>query len=173
MVFDVQNDNDNDDGSRRRKKRCPFGYCSPYPVEYVGGPFSDYGESEDSLSPYRKKRLGGLEKLDAMDKKLQIIENLILSDTARYYTAPPNNPLTRHRLAERLATAYNLAKMRKAIANLKHSASDDLNLEGDDNYLQGDDDDSQTDMDKKKKKRVAVKKEKVEFNFPNKEYLIK
>lgn len=67
----------------------------------------------------------------------------------------------KNRVAERLATAYSLEKMRKAIGRLKQSMALERNLER--NLMEGalleSDDD-----DKKKAKRVAVKKEKAEFD---------
>lgn len=65
----------------------------------------------------------------------------------------------RNRVAERLATAYNLEKMRKAIARLKQSMAFDNDLER--NLLQ--EAQSESDDDKRKAKRVAIKKEKAEF----------
>lgn len=62
-------------------------------------------------------------------------------------------------MAERLATAYNLEKMRKAIARLKQSMAFDNDLER--NLLQ--EAQSESDDDKRKAKRVAIKKEKAEF----------
>lgn len=70
----------------------------------------------------------------------------------------------RSELADRLATAYSLDKMRKAIARLKQSMAVQRALEK--NLLEspvssvGEEEND----DKKKAKRVAVKKEKVEFD---------
>lgn len=68
----------------------------------------------------------------------------------------------RNRVAERLATAYSLEKMRKAIARLKQSMALEKNLER--NLLNGAPLDLDDDDEKKKAKRVAVKKEKAEFD---------
>lgn len=67
----------------------------------------------------------------------------------------------RNRVAERLATAYSLEKMRKAIARLKESMELEKDLER--NLLQGLEFDEE-DEKKKKAKRVAIKKEKAEFD---------
>lgn len=73
--------------------------------------------------------------------------------------------MLRNRVADRLTTAYSLEKMRKAIGRLQESIKLEKNLER--NLLHGarlesDDDDAE---DKKKKaKRVAIKKEKAEFD---------
>jgi hypothetical protein len=124
-----------------------------------------------------------------MDKKLKTIENVIIEDTAKFWDnhegksinsnqverqlnelnlnhsgslSPSEARALRNRVADRLATAYSLEKMRKAIATLKESMELEKNLEK--NLLHplavvNDDDDK-----KKKAKRVAVKKEKAEFD---------
>lgn len=72
----------------------------------------------------------------------------------------------RNQLADRLATAYSLEKMRKAIERLKQSMAFQKGLEQNlieainDNGNRDDDEDD----DKKKAKRVAIKKEKAEFD---------
>jgi len=73
------------------------------------------------------------------------------------------------RVADRLATAYSLEKMRRAIARLKQSIAAEKSLEM--NLLQGGgeedgDADEGIEVDKKKEKakRVAIKKEKAEFD---------
>lgn len=72
----------------------------------------------------------------------------------------------RNELADRLATAYSLDKMRKAIARLKQSMAVQRTLEK--NLLESPvssvGDAEEEDDDKKKAKRVAIKKEKVEFD---------
>lgn len=72
----------------------------------------------------------------------------------------------RNRVAERLATAYSLEKMRKAIARLKQSMALEKNLER--NLLERARLDADDEDEKKKAKRVAIKKEKAEFD--NNEY---
>lgn len=68
----------------------------------------------------------------------------------------------RSELADRLATAYSLDKMRKAISRLKQSMALQRTLER--NLLESSAIGVGEDDDKKKAKRVAVKKEKVEFD---------
>lgn len=68
----------------------------------------------------------------------------------------------RNRVAERLATAYSLEKMRKAIGRLKQSMALEKNLER--NLLEGAQLEFDDEDEKKKAKRVAVKKEKAEFD---------
>lgn len=128
-----------------------------------------------------------------MDHKLKSIENLIIADTAKYYEnhdgelgerssmfrlliespiktkgslSPSEARVLRNRVAERLTTAYSLEKMRKAIARLKESMALEKNLER--NLLHGarleSEDDDDEERKKRKAKRVAVKKEKAEFD---------
>lgn len=73
----------------------------------------------------------------------------------------------KNRIAERVATAYSLEKMRKAIAHLKQSMEIEKNLER--NLLGGsgmlvEDEEDKKKKKKKKAKRVAIKKEKAEFD---------
>jgi hypothetical protein len=70
------------------------------------------------------------------------------------------------KLADRLATVYSLEKMRRAIARLKQSIAFQNNMENNllEMQVNGPDGD-----EKKKAKRVAVKKEKAEFD--NNEYI--
>ena len=68
-------------------------------------------------------------------------------------------------LADRLATAYSLEKMRKAIGKLKASMEFQKGLE---ENLLGKDDEDDEEAKKRKAKRVAIKKEKAEFD--NNEY---
>lgn len=130
-----------------------------------------------------------------MDEKLHAMKNLIIEDTARYFNQHGDGNLLdamkkivnkinmmvcawivenlnpsevknmRNELADRLATAYSLDKMRKAIARLKSSMALQRTLEKNlletPSAISEDDDD---DDDKKKAKRVAVKKEKVQFD---------
>jgi hypothetical protein len=74
----------------------------------------------------------------------------------------------RNELADRLAAAYSLDKMRRSIVRLKQSMAFQKSLDknilgaqvkGVDEFNDFDDED-----DKKKAKRVAIKKEKVEFD---------
>lgn len=71
----------------------------------------------------------------------------------------------RNEINDRLAAAYSLDKMRRAIARLKQSLafqkSLDKNLLGDQVRSEGE---FNEDDDKNKAKRVAIKKEKVEFD---------
>jgi hypothetical protein len=69
--------------------------------------------------------------------------------------SPSEERLVKNRLAQRMATAYSLEKLRKAVEKLRESTA--LG----NNFLE----DIYSDEQKKRKsKRVAVKKEKVEFD---------
>lgn len=76
--------------------------------------------------------------------------------------SPSEAHTLRNRVAERLVTAYSLEKMRKAIARLKQSMALEKSLER--NLLEGVQLDTDDEDEKKKAKRVAVKKEKAEFD---------
>lgn len=78
---------------------------------------------------------------------------------------PSEAKQTQKELAERLATAYSLEKMRKAIGKLKASMAFQKGLE---ENLLGKDDEDDEEAKKRKAKRVAIKKEKAEFD--NNEY---
>lgn len=127
-----------------------------------------------------------------MENKLKKIEDFVLEDTVKYFDAqegkenekftfffvihqfpishhyfflmlinsadnlsPSEERLVKNRLAQRMATAYSLEKLRKAVEKLRESTA--LG----NNFLE----DIYSDEQKKRKsKRVAVKKEKVEFD---------
>jgi hypothetical protein len=130
----------------------------------------------------RRKRLEDEEKLDEMEEKLKGIQNLILQDTLKYTGAhegtldPEQIQKIKTHVANRLSTAYNVEKMRRAIEKLKQAIDFQKEIEGrlldDDDDMNDDDDDDDMDDDKKRKrkvkrlfkaKRVAVKKEKADF----------
>ncbi|CRL03375.1 CLUMA_CG016184, isoform A [Clunio marinus] len=147
----------------KRKKKCVAGECfDGEELDEV-----DYGDDDDNL---RKRKRSREEKFDAMDKKLKTIENLIIDDSTKYFEnhdgslSPSEARVMRNRVADRLATAYSLEKMRKAIARLKQSIAMERDLiKGPHNELD-DVDDAIEEAKKKKAKRVAVKKEKAEFD---------
>lgn len=70
----------------------------------------------------------------------------------------------RYELKDRLAAAYSLDKMRKAIARLKQSIAFQKALEQNVFESQISTADDDIDDDKKKAKRISVKKEKAEFD---------
>ena len=108
---------------------------------------NDFWEQKDDWS-----------KLTLYQKAFRLI--FCLFSTIAGSISPVEARVLRNRIAERLSTAYSLEKMRKAIAKLKESMELEKNLER--NMLIGAQ--ASEDDEKKKAKRVAVKKEKVEFD---------
>lgn len=144
---------------------------SGYDEEYFDHKFDIENSDDDFYDEDEKKRKrsnGGEDRLDAMDKKLKAMRDLIIDETATYFNHHNEqlNPLEaknmRSELADRLATAYSLDKMRKAISRLKQSIALQRTLEQ--NLLEPNNMREDYEDDKKKAKRVAVKKEKVEFD---------
>lgn len=140
-------------------------------------------ESAQEGDEKRKKKQMDPEKLDSMDEKLKNIEDLIIEETVKYTGAhegvsrPEQIQQLKDHVISRLATAYSLEKMRRALDQLRdnvdterhllhneieHSRDHGKGAVGD----AGEDDegsDSDDDDDKKKKrKRVAVKKDQTE-----------
>jgi hypothetical protein len=69
-----------DTNSKRRKKSTESNDDNSDDYEE---PQYDY--ESDEVERKRKKRSGGLERLNAMERKLKTIENLIIEDTAKHY----------------------------------------------------------------------------------------
>lgn len=115
-------------------------------------------KNHDEFDAKKKKDDVNVEKIDDMDKKLKTIEDLIIDETIKYTGAhegisdPEDIRKLKDHVISRLATAYNLEKMRRALEKLRQSADDDLHLQQ--NQIETEE----------KKKRVATKKEKVEFD---------
>lgn len=112
----------------------------------------------------KKKRDIDPEKLESMDKKLQSIEDFIIDETIKYTGAHEgiNNQeeirkLKEHVLA-RLATAYSLEKMRRALDKLRQSVDAENHLLR--NVIESDSEENS--LDRNWKKRYSVKKEQVE-----------
>uniref|UniRef100_A0A1L8DTB7 Putative ubiquitin-protein ligase/hyperplastic discs protein n=1 Tax=Nyssomyia neivai TaxID=330878 RepID=A0A1L8DTB7_9DIPT len=114
----------------------------------------------------REKKQVSEEKLENMDQKLKNIEDLIIDETIKYTGAhegisdPEDIQRLKDHVISRLATAYSLEKMRKALEKLKDSVETERHL------MQNEIEPQNLDKDK----RVAVKKEKVEFD--NKDHKI-
>lgn len=100
------------------------------------------------------------EQLRTMNDKLKTIEDLIIDETVKYTGAHESltNPDDIRRLKDyvlsRLATAYSLEKMRRALEKFQESFEAEEHLQN--NNIQGVKDDNT--------KRIAIKKEKVEFD---------
>uniref|UniRef100_A0A1A9WP42 Uncharacterized protein n=1 Tax=Glossina brevipalpis TaxID=37001 RepID=A0A1A9WP42_9MUSC len=74
------------------------------------------------------------EKLENMDKKLQSIENFIIGETIKYTGAhegidnPEEVQRVKDRVLSRLATAYSLEKMRRALQKLRQTMDNENHL---------------------------------------------
>lgn len=108
-----------------------------------------------------RRRNMDLSKIDNMDHKLKTIEDLLIDETIKYTGAhegivePEDIKELKDHVVSRLATAYNLEKMRHALDKIKNNMEEEQHMEGNE---------IPDDSDEKKAKRVAVKKEKVEFD---------
>ncbi|KAH8402148.1 hypothetical protein KR009_010157, partial [Drosophila setifemur] len=95
---------------------------------------NDEDENEDSSEVDKKKRNFDAEKLESMDKKLQSIEDFIIDETIKYTGAHEGlnsrddiRRIKDHVLS-RLATAYSLEKMRRALDKLRRSVENENHL---------------------------------------------
>lgn len=101
------------------------------------------------------------EKIDKMDRKLQLMEDAVLADTVKYTGAHPDisSLADMRRIKENvmtnLATAYSLEKMRQALNTVRQSIDNENHL--------GRNQIEPFDGYDEKAKRLSVKKEKVDF----------
>ncbi|KAI8438880.1 hypothetical protein MSG28_011216 [Choristoneura fumiferana] len=100
-------------------------------------------------------------KLDNIDKKLRNMEGIIVDEALHFSTVgeeldTKEEQEMKEKLLSRLAAAYSLEKMRKALKEFKQS----LQTQKPDTTMQP----SSMPVDEAKEKRVAVKKEKVQMN---------
>lgn len=104
------------------------------------------------------------EKLQNMNQKLKNIEDLIIDETVKYtgshegVSNPEEIQKLKDHVISRLATAYSLEKMRRALDKLKQSVDNERHL----GQNEIDEEKRKTDVDKEK--RVAIKKEKVQYD---------
>uniref|UniRef100_A0AAG5D8Z0 Uncharacterized protein n=1 Tax=Anopheles atroparvus TaxID=41427 RepID=A0AAG5D8Z0_ANOAO len=146
-------------GMDRRKKdgrgeTAPAGVGGPreYPLSF----YKSYDED-------RKKKTVNPEKLESMDKKLKNIEDLILDQTVKYtgdhegFVEPDELQKMKDKVVARLATAYSIEKMRHTLEKLKESINDP-------NYRINEVEPDLLLEEKEKAKRVAIKKEKAEYD---------
>ncbi|XP_070139935.1 trichohyalin isoform X2 [Drosophila kikkawai] len=95
----------------------------------------DDDDTDDKSGEEKKKRNNlDVEKLESMDKKLQSIEDFIIDETIKYTGAHEGlnsrddiRRIKDHVLS-RLATAYSLEKMRRALDKLRRSVDSDNHL---------------------------------------------
>lgn len=125
---------------------------------------SNNAEDQDQEEGQKKKRDIDPEKLESMDKKLQSIEDFIIDETIKYTGAHEgiNNQeeirkLKEHVLA-RLATAYSLEKMRRALDKLRQSVDAENHLLR--NVIESDSEENT--LDRSWKKRYSIKKDQAE-----------
>lgn len=125
---------------------------------------SSNAEDQDLEEGQKKKRDIDPEKLESMDKKLQSIEDFIIDETIKYTGAHEgiNNQeeirkLKEHVLA-RLATAYSLEKMRRALDKLRQSVDAENHLLR--NVIESDSEENT--LDRSWKKRYSIKKDQAE-----------
>ncbi|XP_032590914.1 histone-lysine N-methyltransferase, H3 lysine-79 specific isoform X2 [Drosophila grimshawi] len=114
----------------------------------------------------KKKRDIDPEKLESMDKKLQSIEDFIIDETIKYTGAHEGiknqdeiRKLKEHVLS-RLATAYSLEKMRRALDKLRQSVDAENHLLR--NVIEPESEENSLDERWPAKKRFSVKKEQAE-----------
>ncbi|XP_017049849.1 uncharacterized protein LOC108093958 isoform X2 [Drosophila ficusphila] len=95
---------------------------------------NDDNDEDESPEEEKKKRDLDVEKLDSMDRKLQSIEDFIIDETIKYTGAHEglNSKEDIRRIKDhvlsRLATAYSLEKMRRALDKLRRSVENDNHL---------------------------------------------
>ncbi|XP_063698646.1 zinc finger CCCH domain-containing protein 13 isoform X2 [Culicoides brevitarsis] len=134
-----------------RKKKSTGSSSRDYPLSF----YKNYEED-------RRRNLD-VSKIENMDAKLKAIEDLLIDETIKYTGAhegnvePEDVKELKDHVVSRLATAYNLEKMRHALDKIKNNMEQEQHLEANEIPVDESDDD-------KKAKRVAVKKEKVEFD---------
>ncbi|XP_065369585.1 DNA ligase 1 isoform X2 [Calliphora vicina] len=93
-------------------------------------------EEDTSAEDINKKKKRKLDpaKLDNMNKKLQAIEDFIINETIKYTGAhegidnPEEIQRLKDRVLSRLATAYSLEKMRRALEKLRQSVDNENHL---------------------------------------------
>lgn len=120
----------------------------------------------DDQEQKKKKRDIDPEKLESMDKKLQSIEDFIIDETIKYTGAHEGiknqdeiRKLKEHVLS-RLATAYSLEKMRRALDKLRQSVDAENHLLR--NVIEPESEENSLDSQWPNKKRFSVKKQQAE-----------
>lgn len=132
-----------------------------------GGSNNSNNEELDELEQKKKKKRDiDPEKLESMDKKLQSIEDFIIDETIKYTGAHEGiknqeeiRKLKEHVLS-RLATAYSLEKMRRALDKLRQSVDAENHLLR--NVIEPESEENSLDSQWPIKKRYSVKKEQAE-----------
>lgn len=147
-----------------RKKKSDDWFMSKYSHknQHDDYPMKNFRNHDDILE--HKPVALNEKKLQNMDQKLKNIEDLIIDETVKYTGAhegisnPDDIQKLKDHVISRLATAYSLEKMRRALDKLKQSVDNERHLG------QNEIDEEKRETDAEKEKRVAVKKEKVQFD---------
>ncbi|XP_017150438.1 uncharacterized protein LOC108160752 isoform X1 [Drosophila miranda] len=128
-------------------------------------------EEPDAQEENKKKRDMDPEKLESMDRKLQSIEDFIIDETIKYTGAHEgvNNREDIRKIKDhvlsRLATAYSLEKMRRALDKLRQSVDNGNHLMR--NTIEPDSEENTLEPNYwSAKKRYSVKKEQAEDAKP-------
>ncbi|SPP74460.1 uncharacterized protein LOC117592420 isoform X2 [Drosophila guanche] len=128
-------------------------------------------EEEEEEERKKKKRDMDPEKLESMDRKLQSIEDFIIDETIKYTGAHEgvNNREDIRKIKDhvlsRLATAYSLEKMRRALDKLRQSVDNDNHLLR--NTIEPESEENTLEQNYwTAKKRYSVKKEQAEEAKP-------
>lgn len=147
-----------------RKKKSDDWFMNKYgqPNQHDEYPIKNFRHHDDVSE--RKPSSLDEEKLQNMNQKLKSIEDLIIDETVKYtgshegVTNPEEIQKLKDHVISRLATAYSLEKMRRALDKLKQSVDNERHLG------QNEIDEEKRKSEADKEKRVAIKKEKVQFD---------
>ncbi len=127
-------------------------------------PIKNFRHHDEPSSERKPSSSLNEDKLQNMNQKLKSIEDLIIDETVKYtgshegISNPDEIQKLKDHVISRLATAYSLEKMRRALDKLKQSVDNERHL----GQNEIDEEKRKTDVDKEK--RVAIKKEKVQFD---------
>lgn len=127
-------------------------------IEYPLHSFKNHDDNDEQYNVNNK----GLneDNLQHMNDKLKTIENLIIDETLKYTGAhegisdPQEIRQLKDHVVSRLATAYSLEKMRRALEKLKNSVDQEQHLQK--NEIEP--------LKEATDKRIAIKKENPEFD---------
>lgn len=135
-------------GYDKRKKSVNWAKDDKY-QSMTGQANDEGGRSKKQMDP---------EKLDSMGEKLKNIEDLIIEETVKYtgahegVSSPEQIQKLKDHVISRLATAYSLEKMRRALDHLRDSVDTERHLLQNEVEAEGGD-------EGEKKKRIANKKD--------------
>lgn len=129
-------------------------------IEYPLHNFRNHDDNtNEQYNNYNNNKEFNEDNLQHMNDKLKTIENMIIDETLKYtgahegITNPEEIRQLKDHVVSRLATAYSLEKMRRALEKLKQSVDQERHLQN--NEIEP--------VKEDKEKRVAIKKENPEF----------